>query len=503
MITVIKNAHILSLDATDQEIIGGDIVVKGNQIASVGVGAGAEYMERADKVVDATGLMAMPGLVNGHYHSTSAFMKGAFENLPLEVYMLHDFPIGGLAHEPRVYYLRSALGAIELLKQGVTAVRDDVHYFGVATDQVVAPIMEAYRDCGIRSSVGFGIANLPECDKLPFLETRFSDEQRDAMMAEQQMSADDIESFYERAFTNWHGSSDGRLSIHTSCSGPQRVTASTMEVLSQLSAKYDVSFDMHIQETKTQRVHGDVQYGKSILQYVDDLGVLNEHTVVIHGVWLDDADLDRVADRNAVIAHNPVSNLKLGSGVMPFSDVVGRGIPVCLGTDEAAADDGTNLWANAKIGALLQKIGAVDYHDWPLCEEYLNTMCHGGARAMRRSEHGGCIEAGRDADIILLDLNSVAFTPLNNLKRQLVFAENGGSVVLTMVAGNIVCERGKMLTVDEDAIKQEIRDITPQYQEACRVSNEENEYLVQLYREVYLQAANTDVGFSRWLSSAS
>jgi len=502
MITVIKNARILTLDEEDREIPMGDIVVEDDKILALGPGSAAAYYATADKVIDAEGHLAMPGLVNAHFHSTSAFMKGVFEGAPLEVLMLYDFPMGDFAHEPRLYYVRSMLSAIELLKQGVTAVRDDVHYFGPPSDQVVAPILEAYRDSGMRASVGFGIANVVEYEKLPFLKGLLREEQREAMASEHLFSTQDLVEFYERAFARWHGQEKGRLAIHTSCSAPQRVTARTMQELSRLSAKYDVSFDMHILETKTQRVLGQEKFGKSLLRYVDDLGSLTNHAVVIHGIWLDDDDLDRIATRGAMIAHNPVSNLKLGSGVMRFSEIAERGISICLGTDEASADDGNNLWTNAKIGALLRKVADAEYHIWPTAGVYLESMCAGGARALRRSDQGGCLAPGRDADLILLDLNSPAFTPLNNLKRQLIYAENGSSVALTMVAGRVVCKDQQILTVDEEAIKAEIRSLMPHYTQLCAEANLAAQDLDGAYRESYLRAARSDVGFSRWLAEA-
>ena len=502
MVTIIKDAHILTLDDEDREIPCGDIVIDEGKIVSISETVTDDFTDTADRVIDARGLLVMPGLVNGHFHSSSAFMKGALEGSPLEHIMLYEFPIDGFAHKPRLYYLRSMLSAIELLKQGVTAVRDDVHFFGEPKDASAVTIMEAYRDAGIRASVGFGIANVIEYDKLPYLKNFLNTDQRSAMESEALPSCDNIIGFYEKLFNDWHRKENDRLTIHTSCSAPQRVTPETMQALSALATRYDVSFDMHILETKTQRVLGDEKYGKSLIHYVDDLGALNEHAVVIHGVWLDDDDMDRIARSGAVIAHNPVSNLKLGSGVMPFPKISQHGIPVCIGTDEACVDDNSNLWNNAKIGALLQKISQPDYHNWPPASTYLSAMCNGGARALRRADRGGCLAAGRDADMIMLDLNSLAFTPLNNLKRHLVFAENGSSVVRTMVSGEIVCENQQMLTVDEEAIKQEIRELMPQYRTVCDVANRAADTLSQAYRDTYLKASQKDVGFSRWLASA-
>ena len=228
-ITVFKNCHILTLDPTEREVSDGDIVIKGGKILRLGHGEAHHFENTADQVIDGRGKLAMPGLINGHFHSTSAFMKGAFEGAPLEVYMLYEFPLDGLAHEPRTYYLRAMLSAIEMLKQGITAVRDDVHFFGGASEAGAHAILEAYRDSGMRASVGFGIPNVVEYDKLPYLEERLSAEQKKMMQAERLPSTADITAFYEQMFASWHREHNGRMAIHTSCSAPQRVTPETLK----------------------------------------------------------------------------------------------------------------------------------------------------------------------------------------------------------------------------------------------------------------------------------
>src|SRR5205823_4069422 len=130
-----------------------------------------------------------------------------------------------------------------------------------------------------------------------------------------------------------------------------------------------------------------------------------------------------------------------------------------LGSDEASVDDTANMWQVAKAAGLIHKVASPDYQAWPKAPEILWALIRGGARAMRLEGKVGVLARGYEADLILLDLNSIAFTPLNDLRRQLVFCENGSSVVLTMVAGQIVAERGRVLTVDEEAIKAEARSL--------------------------------------------
>src|SRR5206468_6835681 len=121
-----------------------------------------------------------------------------------------------------------------------------------------------------------------------------------------------------------------------------------LQALSELSARHDIPHNMHILETRLQRVFGDEVLGRSLVRYADDLGVLDERAMVIHAIWIDDDDVDLLAASGCSVAHNPISNLKLGSGVMPWRALHDAGVPIALGTDEATADDGINMWSVLK-----------------------------------------------------------------------------------------------------------------------------------------------------------
>lgn len=500
MYKLIKNAHVLALDDDDTEFDCADILVNGSVIEAIGPDLKLPQGADDAQVIDARGRLAMPGLINAHFHSTSAFMKGALEGLHLEPYMLYEAPLDDRWETKRIYYLRSMLTAMDMLKIGVTAVRDDAHFFSHPSSEMIDGVFEAFRDAGMRASVGLGIANAPELDKVPYLKELLTDSTAHLLSSDAPKQKEELLELYQAVTDRWHGEAGGRLTVHGSCSAPQRVTADYLQALSDFCATNDMSLDMHVLETKTQRVHGDLAHGKSFVRYVDDLGVLNDRTVLLHCVWVDDEDMDLIAAANAVVAHNPVSNLRIGSGVMPFNAMTDRRIPLCIGTDEPSVEDMSNLWSTAKTGALLQKIADPDYDHWPTAKQFITAMCNGGARAMRQSKRIGSLEAGKDADLILLDLNSLAFTPRNDLSRHLIYCENGSSVKLTMVAGQVVYQEGQLLHVNEEEIKAEINEFWPDYRRACDHGNEQNKELVDLYKEVCKRSAAVDVGFSRWLN---
>jgi cytosine/adenosine deaminase-related metal-dependent hydrolase len=282
------------------------------------------------------------------------------------------------------------------------------------------------------------------------------------------------------------------------------VTRSYFHALDDLSRRHDLPFYVHVLETKLQRVLGEERFGgRSLIRYVHDERMLSDRLNIIHGIWIDDADMDLIAQAGSVIAHNPISNLRLGSGVMPFRALRSRGIPVCLGTDEAIADDAVNMWSVAKLTGLVHNISGADYERWPSASEVLDCLILGGARAMRSPVPIGEIAVGHQADLILVDLDTLAFTPLNDLRRQLVYCENGSSVRLTMVAGRIVYAHGVVAGVNEPALRQEAREQAALLRAANGPAQAAASQWLPYYRQMYLRAAGRDVGMRRWAGEAN
>lgn len=199
--------------------------------------------------------------------------------------------------------------------------------------------------------------------------------------------------------------------------------------------------------------------------------------------------------------HNPICNLKGSDPASCRSEPCATPGSTSLGTDEAPVDDSTNVWQAAKTLGLAQKITTPDWTRWPKAAEILDCVILGGARSMRLDHHIGRIAPGFEADLILLDLDTIAFTPLNDLKRQLVFCANGSSVVMTMVAGRIVVRDGKLLTVDEAALKAEIREAMRDYQTSFARIEAHARTLLPYYREMYERAVAQNVGMTRWLNA--
>ena len=194
-----------------------------------------------------------------------------------------------------------------------------------------------------------------------------------------------------------------------SVSAPQRVSVPYFQSLDNLSRQHNIPIFAHMLETKVQRSLGIDKshvFGRSLVQYTADLGLLSDRMNVIHMVWSDDRDLELIAEAGAVIAHNPVSNLRLGSGVAPFRRFREYGISVCLGVDEAICDDSCNMWGVAKLTGLIHNVSDYDSERWPSPSEVLDCLWRGGATALLKGSELGAVREGYLADLTVLDLDS-------------------------------------------------------------------------------------------------
>jgi 5-methylthioadenosine/S-adenosylhomocysteine deaminase len=478
------------------------LLVIGDGIAAIGDDLAAVTPLDAT-VVEGRGDLLIPGLVNAHFHSPVNHMKGMLPSLPLEIFMLYESPdFEALRPSPREAYVRTMLAAMEMLKTGTTAVQDDAFFVPHPTPEVIDAVMQAYRDVGIRATVALDQPELAELDKLPFLAELLPEDMRAELATAPAFGRERLLDSYRHLIDTWHGAEGGRLAAAVSCSAPQRISPDYMGALDDLSRSHDLPYYVHMLETKLQRVLADEQprfSGRSLVRYTADLGILSKRMNIIHAIWMDDADYDLIAASGATVAHNPISNLRLGSGVMPFRKLRDRKIPICLGTDEAIADDAVNMWGVAKQAGLIHTIGDPDYRRWPDAYEILDCLFKGGATAMRRGDSLGAIEAGRLADLALVDLDTAAFTPLNDIRRQMVFCENGSGVRLTMVAGRVVYDGLRLTTVDESALRAEARAIFTERKGALQAARAEAARWLPHYEAMVARAAGRDVGMNRWL----
>ena len=512
MTLLFTDVHVYDAAAADGVQGPTDVFVLGDRIQRIGAGARSEYDQslsggEAGRVISGNSrLLMLPGLINAHFHSTANHLKGSISALPLEPFMLYESPAAPeLLATPREAYLRTLLGAIEMLRTGTTTVQDDAFVMPYPTPEVVDAIMAAYEDSGIRASVALDQPDLPEVQKLPYLERLAPPEIVERLGAAPPADSAALLEAYERFIARWHEAANGRLTAATSVSAPQRVSVPYFRALDDLSRRRHVPIFAHVLETKVQRALGVDKkevFGRSLVQYTADLGLLSDRMNVIHMVWADDRDLELVADAGAVIAHNPVSNLRLGSGVAPFRRFRDHGIPTGLGSDEAVCDDSCNMWGVVKLVGLIHNISDYDSERWPSPAEILDCLWRGGAAAVLKPSELGVVAEGYLADLTLLNLDSLAFTPLNDLRAQLVYCESGMDVEYTVVDGQVVFENGALTRIDERDILEEARELFRARQPAIRRVRQQTAELLPYYKAVVKEAALAELGLDRWVAGA-
>jgi guanine deaminase len=235
-----------------------------------------------------------------------------------------------------------------------------------------------------------------------------------------------------------------------------------------LAQELDVGLQMHVGETKMQAVVAKRKYGKTMVAHLDSLGLLGPGFCVAHGVWLDDDDRARLADRGASVSHNPGSNMKLGSGMADARRMLDRGVNVAIGTDGAGCSDNLNVFEAMRMASFVSRVADHPPERWLSSREVFRAMSEGGAKALGFGGKIGRIERGHKADLVFLDLGHVHYVPLNDVVNQLVFCEDGTGVHSVMIGGKMVLEAGRFTTIDFARIAAQAERAVERLREANR-----------------------------------
>jgi 5-methylthioadenosine/S-adenosylhomocysteine deaminase len=468
-----------------------DVAVSGGRIAAVGDG-----LEGAE-VVDCGRLAVVPGAINAHSHSNENWFRGMWDNLPLEPWMLFSYPVlAAPTQAPREIYVRTLLGGIEMLRSGATCAVDFLYELQGLTEESLAAVVQAYRDLGLRVLVALAIADRAYHETV-VLDAKLVDPALIARLErEKPPSWPESEAFVRRAVERFHRPDEG-VSICPAPSGPQRCTDELLAGSAALADELDLALHIHVLETRMQAVSAQRMYGRTLPEHLDTLGFLSQRVSFEHGIWLTPHDVELVRDRGVTIVHNPVSNMKLGSGICPVPTLLAAGVNVALGTDGMCSNDGNDMYGAVKTAALLHKLWEVDYEQWLGAEEAWQMATGGGAAAAGDRDGLGRIEPGRHADLVLLDLDSIPFTPLNDALRQLALGTTTLAVRSAIVGGRFSLRDGELTGIDEAAILAEARElageIVGRHDEAFEVGRE----LLASVRAGWLEAMRTGVGVER------
>jgi 5-methylthioadenosine/S-adenosylhomocysteine deaminase len=495
MRVLIKNGMILTLDEEDHLYDGYDLLIEDSLITKIAAQI-SEVDTPVDRVIDASGKLLIPGLINAHLHSYDRYMRGLYEDLPLEVWFPHANLRVRRPLTQREIYVRTLLVATEMLRSGTTAAYD-VCTLVPLNQESVDTVMTAYRDAGIRGFVCAQVVNKPLTQTIPYLEEIMPADVREKANGGAIPPDSELLGILRWMIDKWDGE-NGHLHVALAPSAPQRCTDEFLLAIDDLSLQKGIPMNLHIQETRVQAVAGPVFYDKSIVEHVAELGLLSPRLSLIHGVWLNDRDIQLLAEGRTSVVHNPVSNLRLKSGIAPVPEMLKAGINVALGCDNNCANDVQNMFQAMKFAALLPEVAGPEFAVWEPAREALRMATAASARALLMQDAISSIEVGKKADIVLLDLTTQAFTPFNDPVRQLVYSETGHSVDTVLVNGNVVMENKEFVNLDEQALLEEAKGIglslLDEHEKARQWAGELRPYL----ERIYWRCLEQDVGINRY-----
>jgi len=475
--SVIRNVQLLGVDgALDSPV---DILITGDLIAAIGPSINA-----AGDQIDGSGHIAIPGLINAHTHAHNNLTKGLGDNWTLEDLRNHGSAMFA-NRTPEDQYLSAAIGAIEMLKTGCTAAYEQFVAVPIQTPEGIDAVMQAYADVGIRAVIAPAFADISMFEAIPGLRDCLPDDLRRLVDAIRTVPAKYAVELAENAVRRWHGKAGGRIIVATAPVIVGECSDELLQGFARLSKTYGIGIHTHLAETKIQAISSYQRFGKSLVERLHVLDVLGPRVVVAHCIWVDQQDIRHLADHGTMVAHNPASNLKIGSGIAPIREILDAGITVGLGTDGSMASDNQNMFEAMRFAALVSKVRfAYEPGKWLSAQEVFEMATVGGARVLGLDGQIGTLKPGNKADIVLLNKKSNFLRPLNNLRNSLVYAETGVDVEKVFVGGQLVMDKGSVLTVDEE-------DIYERAQAAVDRLMKQNEPLFDVARrlEPYVRSA--------------
>ena len=446
---IIRDGRVLDLETRRAHFA--DILIEDDTIRSVGppgmaAPGDAEPVSAADRLL-------MPGLVNAHTHAHAGLGKGLVaDRVPLELFLSAAVAISG-NRSVEDKYLSAALSAVEMVRRGCTAAYDLTVEFPLPSVEGISAVAQAYADVGMRAVVAPMMADRSLFQALPGLiesmPENAREEARRIVAAPYHASVDVCRAILQ----GWR---HDRRCIRPALAPtiPLHCSDDFWIACRDLARDHDARLQTHLAETKTQAVIGLKKYGKSLTAHLAELGMLDERFSVAHAIWIDNDDIARLADAGCSAVHNPMSNLRLGSGVAPVRAMLSRGLRVGVGTDGSNTSDGQNMFEATRLAAFLSRIAMPDYAQWLSVEEAMRMATTGSMEILGFADVGR-LAPGYKADIVFLDLGHITYVPLRDPVLQVVFAESGAAIDSVMIGGKFVLRAGKLLTLDETKLRRD------------------------------------------------
>lgn len=410
---LIRNVTLVTMK--DEAPFMGDILIESDRIADIDSAIG----ERADETIEGAGMVAMPGLINAHQHTPMSLLRAFSDDLPLMDWLRLKMYPAEARMTPEDIYWGAKLSMAEMIKSGTTAFAD----MYVHMNEVAAAVEEA----GLRASLTRGLV--------------FVEDDGGKRMAEALELID-----------RWTGKADGRITTMLGPHSPYMCPPEQFGEIIRLAEEKNIPIHTHLAETKEEIAAIRDKYNRTPTEYVQELGLFERaHALLAHGVHLSRQDVDLLKGMRGGISHNPASNLKLGCGIAPVSELIAHGVTVGLGTDGAGSAATVDMFAAVRAASWLQKLDSGDPGRLP-ASQALRMATRESAKLLNIDRQVGTLEVGSKADLILIDMRKPHLQPVHNVASVLAYCATGADVDTTIVNGRILMKGRQLLTMDEEEL---------------------------------------------------
>ncbi|BBD67340.1 amidohydrolase [Nostoc commune NIES-4072] len=429
------------LIAADDDYATVDVQIIDGAIAAI-----ASNLQVIGTPIDGKNKLLLPGFFNAHTHSSEMWQRGIMSAFPLELWLAELYDFAPL--DPEQVYL-SALGtAVETLLSGGTSVVDHLVLIPGLELETIAIATRAYREVGIRAFIAPLIqdeslsAGIPSGESTQTHEPYF------------RSTAATLE-IIEEAVKQFHRPDEG-INILVAPTGIQLCTDALFAGCSELSDRYNLCRHSHLLETRAQQKLAQEKYGCTAVEHLKRIGYLSDRTTLAHCVWLNDADIAILAETKSTVVHNPLSNLRLGSGIAPILKYRQAGVNVTFGCDGASSNDSQDLLEAIKMGSILHNITDSNYQNWITPKQAVEMASLGGAKGLNIADKLGSLTEGKQADLVLYDLTNLSLLPRTDPIGLLVLGRPTNVVDSAWVNGKQIVADGKVTTINVDELRQEL-----------------------------------------------
>jgi 5-methylthioadenosine/S-adenosylhomocysteine deaminase len=423
---IVRGGTVVTMDGSRRVIENGSVVVKNGRIEAVGKTADIDRNYAAREIVNATGKVIIPGLINGHTHVPMTLFRGLADDLDLQEWLTkYIFPAEAKNVTEDFVRVGTRLGLAEMIRSGTTTYCD-MYYFEDA-------IADETSKAGMRGVLGETVIDFPVADNKTNAEAM---------------------AYVEKFVRRWQG--NALITPAIAPHAPYTVSEEHLKAVRAFSDRTGAPIVTHISETKREVDDSLKAKGASPVDYLNRIGFLNNRVIAAHMVWPSEAELGLLRKLGVGIVHNPQSNMKLASGVAPVPQMLKEDLPVGLGTDGAASNNDLNLWEEMDTAAKLHKLISNDPKVVSAAEAFEMATVR-GARALHLEKEIGSIEKGKRADLVIVDLDDLNQTPSYNIYSDLVYATKAADVRTVIIEGRVVMRDRRLLTLNEATIKADAR----------------------------------------------